>query len=202
MNAVLDMLKCRPWVQAAGMLLDMLAKKTMFLYLLATANRNHVVTELRISEDRFTHRGNIMEFKLLDSEQKRTGPESVVTLKAFVKNKRIDPVWYILAYIVRTEKLRGKESRLFITSRKPYRAISNDTARRWLRESLKLCGVDINRFGPGSTRGASASAGSAQGASMREILLAGGWRRTSTFREWYKRPIEPLTKSLSETTFR
>jgi len=202
MNAVLNILKEQPWATASSMPLDLLAKKTMLLYLLATANRNHVVTELRISKDRYTLRGYLMEFKILDGEQKRVGPEPVVSIREYVKNRRICPVWYVTAYIERTKLLRGSETKLFISSRKPHKAIATDTARRWVRETLKACGVDINRFGPGSTRGASASAGSAQGASLKEILCAGGWRRASTFQDWYKRPITPVTRSLTEVTFR
>jgi len=202
MNEVLNTLKQHPWGPAHRMSLDLLAKKTMLLYLLATANRNHVLTELRISNDRFNHRGYLIEFKILDQEQKRVGPEPVVSIRQYAANRFICPVWYITAYIERTKNLRGAEQKLFISSRKPHKAISTDTARRWVREALKQCGVDINRFGPGSTRGASASAGSAQGASLKEILCAGGWRNASTFQTWYKRPINPSTRTLAETTFR
>ena len=201
MNMVLDCLKNKPWIQAAGIPLDKLGKKAMILFLLATANRNHCVTELRISDDRFRDYGNKLEFLFLDEEVKRMGLDPVVKLKAFIKNRQIDPVWYINAYIHRTEKLRGDEQRLFISAQKPHKAISTSTARRWVREVLRDCGIDINRFGAGSTRGASASAGSAKGASLKEIMTAGGWRKASTFQDWYKRPIERELKSLSEYTF-
>ena len=202
MGLVLDQLRNKPWIEAASLSLDALGKKTMFLYLLATANRNHCVTELRISEDRFRDYGNKLEFLFLDEEVKRKGLDPVVKLRGYMQNRQIDPVWYINVYIHRTQKVRGDESKLFISAFKPHKAISTSTARRWVKEVLKSCGVDINRFGPGSTRGAAASAGSAQGASLKEILTAGGWRRAHTFQEWYKRPIEPELKCLSEYTFK
>jgi len=202
MNVVLDCLKNKPWIEAAALPLEKLGKKVMMLFLLATANRNHCVTELRISEDRFRDFGNKVEFLFLDDEVKRRGLDPVVKLVAYVKNRQIDPVWYINVYIHRTEKLRGVEKRLFISAKKPHKAISTSTARRWIREVLMACGIDINRFGPGSTRGASASAGSAKGASLKEIMTAGGWRRGSTFQEWYKRPIEKELKTLAEYTFK
>jgi len=202
MGLVLDQMKNKPWIEAASLPLDVLGKKTMFLYLLATANRNHCVTELRISEDRFRDYGNKLEFLFLDEEVKRKGLDPVVKLRGYMQNRQIDPVWYINVYIHRTEKVRGDESKLFISAFKPHKAISTSTARRWVKEVLKSCGVDINRFGAGSTRGAAASAGSAQGASLKEILTAGGWRRAHTFQEWYKRPIEQELKCLSEYTFK
>ena len=201
MNVVLDCLKKKPWIQAASISLDRLGKKVMMLFLLATANRNHCVTELRISEDRFRDYGNKLEFLFLEEEVKRKGLDPVVKLVAYIKNRQIDPVWYINVYIHRTEKIRGDEQRLFISAQKPHRAISTSTARRWVKEVLRDCGIDINRFSAGSTRGASASAGSAKGASLKEIMTAGGWRKASTFQDWYKRPIERELKTLSEYTF-
>jgi hypothetical protein len=202
MGSVLDRLKNKPWIQAAGMPLDLLGKKAMVLYLLATANRNHCVTELRISEDRFRDYGNKIEFLFLEEEVKRRGLEPVVKLNAYIQNRQIDPVWYINVYILRTQKIRGEQEKLFISAHKPYKAISTQTARRWIRETLAMCGVDINRFGAGSTRGAAASAGSAKGASLKEIITAGGWRRAHTFQQWYNRPIEQELKTLAYYTFK
>ena len=59
---------------------------TMVLYLLAKANRNHSVTELRISDDGFRDYGSNIDFLGLDEEVKRKGFDPVVKLSGYMQN--------------------------------------------------------------------------------------------------------------------
>ena len=110
-------------------------------------------------------------------------------VKAFPHNRGVDPVLYLEEYIKRTETVRGDIPQLFLTTKGITRPISKDTARNWVKDILKQCGVNINQFGPGSVRGASSSTASAMGASLEEILKAGEWSSASV---WYKQAILSL----------
>ena len=55
---------------------------------------------------------------------------------------------------------------------------------------MALAGVDTSVFSPGSTRGASASAAARRGASIEQILGAGDWTNTGTFKRYYRRHVD------------
>ena len=122
-------------------------------------------------------------------------------VKAFPSNRGVDPVLYIEEYIKRTRAIRGDIPQLFLTTKGPTKPISKDTARNWVKDILDKCGVNINQFGPGSTRGASSSTASALGASLEEILKAGEWANASVWQTYYNKPIIKKNKSVSDVLF-
>ena len=60
---------------------------------------------------------------------------------------------------------------------------------RWLKEVLRLSGIDTSVFGGHSTRGASTSCLARRGASMVQILSAGDWTNLGTFQRFYDRTM-------------
>ena len=69
----------------------------------------------------------------------------------------------------------------FFLSHRTGRPVCRGTISRWIREVLVRAGIDMSLFGPGSTRGASASAASRRGASASQIMKAGNWTNLGTF---------------------
>ena len=61
---------------------------------------------------------------------------------------------------------------LFIALVKPHNAVSSATIARWLREVLKLVGIDVSIFSGHSVRGASVSAAVGAGITTNDILKA------------------------------
>ena len=86
---------------------------------------------------------------------------------------------------------------MFITTMKPYHDITANTAARWVKDVLRLSGIDITRYGAGSTRSASTSKAQAQGAPIELIMEAAGWATKSTFACFYDKKIMK-DKDLSE----
>jgi len=203
---VLSKLKNPPYITADKMPLLLLAKKTLFLILMATCRRVHIAKALYINKEKCTiKKGSSVTFhierkdlKQGDSMQDKPLP---LVVKAFPMNRSIDPVLYVRTYMARTKQLRGDIKQLFITTKGPTRPISADTARNWVKDILKDCGVDLNQFGPGSTRGASTSKASALGASLEEILKAGQWSNKSVWQKYYKKPIVQSSKTVSDYIF-
>ena len=54
------------------------------------------------------------------------------------------------AYIKHTEEIRGKETQLFISYVKPFRAVSKDTVSSWIKTVMHMAGVYTNIFKPHS----------------------------------------------------
>ena len=133
---------------------------------------------------------NCYTFQLVEHlKQSRPGVKNpLVKLKAF-EDKALCVVSTLQEYLTRTQTLRGSESQLFISYRKPFKKVSRDTVSRWVRSVLTDSGIDTSRFKPHSTRAASASAASNASVSLDDILQTAGWSSESTFATFYNKPI-------------
>ena len=75
-----------------------------------------------------------------------------------------------------------------MTIKKPHKPVASCTIARWLKEMLKLAGIDVSIFSGHSVRGASTSAAAGAGATMNDIMQAADWSTESVFRRFYYRP--------------
>ena len=71
---------------------------------------------------------------------------------------------------------------------KPHKPVAPCTIARWLKEVLKLSGIDVSIFTAHSTRSALASAAADSGVTTSDILKAADWSTESVFRKFYYRP--------------
>ena len=62
------------------------------------------------------------------------------------------------------------------------------TIARWLKDTLRLAGIDVSIFSGHSVRGASVSAAAGAGVKMSEIMQAADWSTESVFRRFYYQP--------------
>ena len=60
---------------------------------------------------------------------------------------------------------------------------------------LEASGIDVKVFKGHSVRTAAASAAHRAGASIRDILKAGNWKRESTFSRFYNKPLRNANSS-------
>ena len=67
--------------------------------------------------------------------------------------------------------------------------VSNTTVSRWIKESLKLLGIDVSIFKGHSTRAASSSKASKAGLSLADILTRGSSSSSSTWQRFYNKQI-------------
>ena len=196
-NCVLNFLRRQG--PARSMCIKLLVKKLCMLILLATGQRGQIIRALKVGN--MTVSKNSYKFKVENSDLKqgRIGYRpNILELKAYPADKRLCVHNYLTRYLERTLDMRGTTQELILTTQKPYKAASRDTISRWMKEVLRNAGIDTTVFGPGSTRSATTSKALAAGASIDEILQAGGWSRASTFQKFYNRPlVKAKSKGLS-----
>ena len=68
-----------------------------------------------------------------------------------------------------------------------YSRVTSSTVARWLKEVLKLSGIDCSLFKAHSYRGAAASAAFLSGCSLKEILKTADWSSVKYFKKFYLR---------------
>ena len=87
-----------------------------------------------------------------------------------------------------TSPLRKESDQLFVAIIKAHRPVACCIIAQWLKEVLKLSGVDVSMFTAHSTRSVSASAAANSGVTTIDILKAADWSTESVFRRLYYRP--------------
>jgi len=107
---------------------------------------------------------------------------------SFPSNTNLCPVETLRQYEAATATLRGDSCKLFVTIKKPHKPVASCTIARWLKEMLKLAGIDVSIFSGHSVGGASTSAAAGAGATMNDIMQAADWSTESVFRRFYYRP--------------
>ena len=104
---------------------------------------------------------------------------------SFPDNKQLCPVETLRQYQSVTAPLRSDSDQLLIAIIKPHKPVASYTIAHWLKEVLKMAGVDINIFMAHSTRSASSSAAADSGITSSDILKAVDWSTESVFRKFY-----------------
>jgi hypothetical protein len=187
-DIVLQFLK--NWFPANRLSMLKLSMKLSVLILLVTGRRGQILPSLNINQMSKSSTKFVFSISPNQAKEGRQGYQvKPVVLKKF-PDKRICVYHYMQIYLERTKRLRGDISQIFITTKKPYKAVARDTFSRWVKTVLQSAGIDISTFKPGSTRSAATSKAFYNGATLDKVLAGGGWSRPSTFSKWYKRPIQ------------
>ena len=183
----------RKWSPRSRLSMKQLTLKLVMLIALVSAQRSQTIHKLCL--DNLTFSGSNANFKITDTlKHSRPGlPGMIVTLEAYPVDTRLCVLTYLKYYISETKKFREQngvvENRLFISYKKPYKAVTQDTISRWIHIVMKLSGVDVSYFKPHSTRAASASAAEKLGVPIAEILKTAGWSNERTFMKFYNKPL-------------
>ena len=64
---------------------------------------------------------------------------SPIVLESYNEEQRLDPVYYVKAYIKKTKAIR-KSQQLFLTTVSPYGPASKQTLSRWLSQVIAMSG--------------------------------------------------------------
>ena len=174
--------------------LAFLSRKTAVLLALASLLRVSELASINYSSIRFAE--SAVSFSLLRPRKaQHSGPLQTIALTEF-ENTLCCPVEAMRTYQEKTSALRSASSEtFFIGLIPPYSDVSANTISRWIKEFLKLAGIDTSIFSAHSTRGAAASSAAAKGVAIDSVLRAGNWARESTFRKFYNRRIESYSEA-------
>ena len=102
------------------------------------------------------------------------------------------------AYQWRAEK---RHSQLLLSFIQPYMEVPSSTVSRWIKEALKLAGIDVSIFKGHSTRETSSSKASKAGLSPVDILARGSWSSSSTWQRFYNKQIMNENDLYQKTAF-
>lgn len=118
-------------------------------------------------------------------------PQPLLEIPFFKENTKICAATTLSAYLDRTINLRHSDcENLFISLKKPYKAVSSQTLSKWVSKVLQLAGVNTNIFTAYSTRHASTSNAKRFGIPLDTIRKAAGWTKESqTFARFYDKPV-------------
>ena len=101
-------------------------------------------------------------------------------------NPKLDPVDALRTYIRRTNHLRPQDTKpVFLTSVKPYRAITASTVAKVLEDAIYLAGLDLNLYSAKCFRPSAATRAIESGFDPDKARRIGRWKTPSVFFEHY-----------------
>lgn len=178
------------WGSNDGLSLEKLSMKLTSLLALVTGHRMQTLSLIDIRN--IYANNNAIEIMIPD-RIKTSGlnkKQPLLSIPFYSKEALICPANTLKFYLQKTKQLRATEYKLFISFRKPYKAVTTQTLSRWIKKVLKCSGVDTSIFSAYSTRHASTSAASRNGISIDCILNTAGWSsKSETFARFYKREL-------------
>jgi len=165
-----------------------ITKKLVLLLALATGHRAQTLSLIRISQISLDEK-LIIPDRIKTSASGRSQP--FFLFSRFINHENLCVIHLMEHYIELTKALRPSTCDfLFISFSKPHKAVSSQTIGRWIRLSLKECGINTSFFSAHSTRHASTSQAASKGVSTDIIKRATGWTGESqVFANFYNRPF-------------
>ena len=166
---------------SASLFLKFVTFKLAMLLALTRPSRSADLAVLQLDHQRFMPEGVVFFPATLAKQSRQGKPLREFFFLSFLHNSELSPVQTLKQYKSVTSALRPcNVSNLLVSLVKPHKPLSSATIARWLREVLRLAGIDVNIF---SAQGASTSA--AAGITTNDILKAADWSSDSVFRRFY-----------------
>ena len=120
-----------------------------------------------------------------------------------VNDKDICPVFGVAELLRRTAPLwEGRpilKERLFLQSVPPHLNAAEDTLGRWVKETLREAGINMEMYTSHSTRGTSATTALERGVPLDQIMESAGWKNAKTFYAHYHSPLRPPPSEVAST---
>ena len=176
------------WPRNEALTVNQLTLKLTALMALAKAPRVSELRALDVSQRQSLPDGVLFRLAALTKTQRTGEAAKEFFLPSFTAQPHLCPVQCLHEYVSRTSTRRTHVTALFISTRSPYQAVTTSTIARWLKAVLDKSGIDMTIFSAHSTRGAAATAASAAGVSLADILATADWSHPSTFVSHYYRP--------------
>ena len=171
-----------------------LTLKTLALIALTSSDRGQTIHLMDIENTTLSEDSiQFVIFNSLKHTKRVLKPKVVSCITSEIDSLNVSD--YVMAYMNRTLSIRakavkeGKEkpTKLFL-SWATKRQVSKQTLARWLKYTLKLAGIDDSQFSSHSYRGAGLSCALNHGANIMQIVKAGSWSNTDTFKRHYFAP--------------
>lgn len=170
--------------------LKKLTEKLLILLALITAHRAQTLTLIKTDNIKiFSSKIEIM----IPDTIKTSGPgkfQPLLVLPFFVEKPERCVANTLIHYLDRTKNLRNNVKNLFISFKKPHKAVVTQTISRWIKSVLYASGVDTSQYTAHSVRHAATSKAYMKGISLDLIRSTAGWTKSSSvFAKFYNKPI-------------
>ena len=189
MQTVLETLAKPPFEPLEVAPLNELSLKMAFLLSAASARRRSALYALSLKEGHIRFESGSVRLVpdpsfLTKNQTLDFLPESIFlpslsTLSDTRENRVWCPVRCLLAYIKRTQNLRGMIKRFFISFQKPHHRVSRDTISHWITQAIVY--IFANKAHAHQVRAVSTSIALFAGVPLGEIMRAAVWKTPSTF---------------------
>jgi integrase len=168
--------------------LQVLTFKLVALLAITTAQRVQTLNAISVNNISFDN--NIMYIKITKMlKTTKPGVKQPVYKFPAHHNYKLCVQNTIVTYLERTLEFRNHDD-LFLSLQRPHNPVSNSTLSRWLKEGLKLVGIDVEKYKAHSYRSASTSKAFTKGVNIDDIFNQAGWSHNSKcFVKFYNREI-------------
>ena len=133
--------------------------------------------------------------KLKTSKTGKTLPKSI--FHKFSEDMYLCPVTCLNQYLARSQDGRTVQdnglvhpNQVLLSHIKPHEPVSKPSIARWIKEVLKISGINIDIYKAHSTRSASTSKAGTLGVRIEDIIDQANWSNKSTFEKFYRKPID------------
>ena len=169
-----------------------LTMKTVTLLTLAVIGRAHEIRNInpQLIED-YGDRLVIRIAKL--TKTKRPAKADLTFTIGKFDDSQLDVVTCVRTYLNRTASWRNTtetKEQMFLALVKPHKPVSVPTISRWLKDLMKLSGIDTEKYKAHSLRSAAVSKASQVGMSVEQILEKANWSKATTFHRFYCKQIK------------
>ena len=114
---------------------------------------------------------------------------------SFEEDTQLCVVATLEEYLKRTKNWWEKDkSQLLLSFVKPHNPVTTLTISAWIKNVLRVAGIDTKSFKVHSTRSASTSKAGLAGLPVTGVLEKGSWIKASTWQLFYNRQIETSAK--------
>ena len=180
----------KDWGPSSGLTLKRLSWKLTMLLLLVSSQRGQTIKNLSTEGMVVEEHKIVFKMSCLLKHNRLGDRLTCIEFKDFSECKRLCVVRCVKEYLKRTAEFR-KTKQLLLSFVRPFGPISRDTLARWTLKVMSLAGVDTNKYGGHSTRGASTSAAKRLGIPINIILKHASWRSVQSFANHYDKELEP-----------
>lgn len=116
---------------------------TAFLLALTRPSRSADLSQLDMARRKPKPDGVVFLPRALAKQSRQGKPIAEFFFPSFPNNKNLCPVNTLDQYTLRTKSLRGDETRLFVATIKPHKAVTSSSIARWMKSLLEASGVNI-----------------------------------------------------------
>ena len=170
---------------------QLLNLKLAALLFLTSSGRCHEICYLDVRYKVKTSSSYKFYFTKVTKSWRRGQPPPVLEFEEFSANKKMCVVTCLSHYLERTAEWRTEgQNQLLLSHLNPHKEVKSSTISNWVKQVLKLSGIDVSKYQAHSCRSASTSKAKVLGLSVKEILERGRWSSKSTWQRFYNKEIE------------